>query len=80
MKKWVSGLIAAFFVATSLLFYTPPASAEPFIAAYGGYGILTDEARSPVEGGDFTVTLGATQPDETAVFGGKVGFWFEALP
>ena len=33
-----------------------------------------------MEGGDFTVTLGVTEPDETEVFGGKVGFWFEALP
>ena len=72
--------IAVAFLMASFAFSAPMAFAEAFISAYGGYAVSVDEERDPVEGGDFTVTLGDTSPGKTPAFGGRAGYWFEALP
>jgi len=70
----------------SLLCWVPGVWGEPYIAAYAGFSLLSDtdlkadavsifEPRSQGRGIRFS-----TDVDNSAIFGGKIGYWFDFFP
>ena len=70
----------------SLLCWVPGVWAEPYIAAYAGYSLLSNTdlkiesvsilpAQFQARGIRFS-----TNVDNSAVFGGKIGYWFDFFP
>jgi len=71
----------------SLLYWVPGVWAEPYIAAYAGYSLLSDTdlkagfvnflqpPSPPGRGIRFS-----TDVDNSAIVGGKVGYWFDFFP
>lgn len=75
--------MAGVMVVISLLWFVPGVLAEPFVGAYAGFSLAAD---SDFTSADFIGT-GATKDldlkskvDNSGTFGGRVGYWFDALP
>jgi opacity protein-like surface antigen len=70
----------------SLLCWAPGVWAEPYIAAYAGYSLLSDtdlKASFIADLPSGTQGRGArfsTDVDNSAIFGGKIGYWFDFFP
>jgi opacity protein-like surface antigen len=71
----------------SLLCWVPAVWAEPYIAAYAGYSLLSDtdlkaDTVSVLQPIPFQVKgiRFSTEVDNSAIFGGKIGYWFDFFP
>jgi Outer membrane protein beta-barrel domain len=59
--------------------------AEPYVAAYGGISLASDKDFSldflVLQTGDlFTSQTSPTELDNSAIFGGKIGYWLDVFP
>ena len=70
----------------SLLCWAPGVWAEPYIAAYAGYSLLSDtDLKTDFVADLLTGTQGrgirlSTDVDNSAIIGGKIGYWFDFFP
>ena len=70
----------------SLLCWVPGVWAEPYIAAYAGYSVLSDTDLNADFVSVFQPQLQArgirfsTDVDNSAIVGGKIGYWFDFFP